>query len=74
MVAGVLAVILLAPLLAVLGCLLLRRPRFVEFLNLAAAISVFLAVLRLLPLALSGPYLFWGGYLIVDPFEALGFC
>jgi len=70
MVGYLLAVILLAPLSAVIGCLLLRRPRFVEFLNLAAAVAVFLAVLGLLPLALSGPYLFWGGYLIVDPLSA----
>jgi hydrogenase-4 component F len=70
MVGDLLAVILLAPLAAVLGCLLLHRPRFVEWLNLAAALAVFVAVLRLLPWALSGPYLFWHGYLIVDPLGA----
>jgi len=69
-VGHLLAVILLAPLLAVLGCLLLHRPRFVEFLNLAAALIAFLAVLRLLPLALAGPYLFWHAYLIVDALGA----
>jgi hydrogenase-4 component F len=70
MVGDLLAVILLAPLLTALGCLLLHRPRWVELLNLAAALAVFLAVLRLLPLALSGPYLFWHGYLIVDSLGA----
>jgi hydrogenase-4 component F len=70
MVASLLVAILLAPFLAVLGCLVLHRPRFVEFLNLAAAIVVFSAVLILLPRALSGPYLFWSGYLIVDPLSA----
>jgi len=70
MVPILLGVILLAPLGAVIGCLGIRHPRFVELLNLAAAVSVFLAVLVLLPLALAGPYLFWGGYLIVDPLSA----
>src|ERR1700677_3555378 len=70
MVGNLLGVILLAPLAAVIGCLLLHRPRFVELLNLAAAIIVFLGVLCLLPRALSGPYLFWAGYLIVDPLSA----
>ena len=70
MIGGLLAVILLAPLAAVLGCMLMQQPRVAEFLNLAAAIAVLLAVLRLLPLALSGPYTFWNGYLIVDPLGA----
>ena len=70
MVGGLLAVILLAPLGAVLGCTLLRQPRVAELLNLAAAVAVFLAVLRLLPIALSGPYTFWKSYLIVDPLGA----
>jgi hydrogenase-4 component F len=70
MVGYLLAVILLAPLVTVVGCLLLHRPRFAEFLNLVAAVAVFLAVLRLLPLALSGPFLFWHAYLIVDPLSA----
>jgi hydrogenase-4 component F len=70
MVPILLAAILLAPLGAVIGCLVIHHPRFVERLNLAAAVLVFLAVLALLPLALSGPYLFWGGYLIVDPLSA----
>ena len=70
MVASLLGIILIAPLVAVIGCLLIHHPRFVELLNLAAAIIVFLAVLCLLPRALSGPYLFWAGYLIVDPLSA----
>jgi hydrogenase-4 component F len=70
MVGSLLGTILIAPLVAVIGCLLIHRPRFVELLNLAAAIIVFLAVLCLLPRALSGPYLFWAGYLIVDPLSA----
>lgn len=70
MVAGLLTVVLLAPLAAALGCLLLRRARWAEFLNLAAAILVFAAVLRLLPLALAKPQTLCSGYLIVDPLGA----
>ena len=65
-VGGLLAVILLAPLVAVLGCLLIRRPRPAEYLNLSAAISVFAAVLLLLPRALATTLTFWHNYLIVD--------
>jgi len=70
MVGALLAVILLAPLVAVALCVALRRPRAAEFFNLAAAIVVFAAVLRLMPLALAGPFTFWRGYLIVDPLGA----
>ena len=62
--------ILLAPLIAVAGCLAIRRPRVAEFLNLASALAVFAAVLALLPLARTGPYTFWHDYLIVDPLGA----
>jgi len=68
--ARLVAIILLAPLVAILGCLAIRRPRAAEFLNLAAAIVCFTAVLALLPRALKGPYTFWGDYLIVDPLGA----
>jgi hydrogenase-4 component F len=49
---------------------LIRHARFAEFLNLAAAIVVFLAVLALLPRALAGPYFFLASYLIVDPLSS----
>jgi hydrogenase-4 component F len=62
--------ILLAPLIAVAGCLAIRRPRVAEFVNLASALVVFAAVLALLPLARTGPYTFWHDYLIVDPLGA----
>ena len=70
LVGGLLAVILLAPLGAVLGCLLTRRPRPAEFLNLAAAVAVFAAALLLLPRALAATLTFWDGYLIVDALGA----
>jgi len=62
--------LLLAPLAAAAGCLLVRRARAAELLNLAAALIAFAAVVGLVPLALRGPYTFWGGYLIVDPLGA----
>jgi len=68
--AGLLAAILLAPLVAVAGCLVLRRPRCSEWLNLAAAVVVFAAVLGLLPRALHTTRTFLHGYLIVDPLGA----
>ena len=64
------AVILLAPLAAVLGCQLIRSPRFAEYLNLAASVIAFAAVLWLLPIALGGPYILLHGYIIVDPLGA----
>ena len=63
-------IILLAPLAAVVACQLVRSPRFAEYLNLAASILVFAAVLPLLPIALGGPYRLWDDYLIVDPLGA----
>lgn len=62
--------ILLPPLGAVAGCLIVRRPRAAEFMNLASSIVVFAAVLALLPRARGGPYILWRGYLIVDPLGA----
>ncbi len=69
-VAVLVAVVLLAPLAAVAGCVLVRRPRASEFLNLAAAVASFAAVVTLLPAALGGPYTLLGGYIVVDPLGA----
>ncbi len=69
-IATLVAVILLAPLVAALGNLALRSPRSAEYLNLAAAIISFGAVIALLPRALAGPYTLLAGYLIVDPLGA----
>ncbi len=68
--APILAVILLAPLAAVAGCLITRKARVSEYLNLTAAVIVFAAVLRLLPVALAGPYTLWDDYFIVDALGA----
>ena len=68
--AALIAAILGAPLLAALGCELIRKPRFCEYLNLAAACVSLAAVLRLLPIALGGPYVLGHGYIIVDALGA----
>ena len=65
-VEALVAVILLSPLVAGIASLAVRRPRPSEYLNLAAAIVAFIAVLALLRRGLSGPYTFWRGYVIVD--------
>ncbi len=64
------AVILLAPLAAAAGCVIVRRPRASEFINLAAAVLTFAAVVTLLPRALGGPYTLLHGYIVVDPLGA----
>jgi hydrogenase-4 component F len=70
MIASLISVILIAPLVAVATCLIFRNARVSEFMNVLAALAVLLGVLRLLPLALHGPYTFLHGYLIVDPLGA----
>lgn len=70
MVQALVAVILLAPLAAVLGCLVLRRARLAEAANLAAALLAFLAVLALLPRAAGPAHVFARGYLAVDALSA----
>ena len=66
----VVSVALLSPLTAAVGCQLIRSPRVAEYLNLAASVIVFVAILWLLPIALHGPYTLLHGYLIVDPLGA----
>lgn len=69
-VAALVGTILLAPAAALMLCLAARQPRVAEFANLAAALAVFAAVVRLLPETLGGPYKFWSDYLIVDALGA----
>lgn len=58
------------PLLAVLLCLAVRRPRVCEAVNLLAAIVVFACALPL-PFLIDGRTLYFGGgYVILDPLAA----
>lgn len=66
MEAGLLSILMAAPLIAAIFCVTVRSPRFCEAANLiAAGISVVCA----LPLAIvsrNGPFFHWGGYVILD--------
>lgn len=66
MVGFLLLAMILAPAVAAIGCLLVHRQRFAEGLNLVASIIVFVVAVTLAVLSAKGPYLFWGGYLVVD--------
>jgi len=65
-IGSLLLILAAAPLVAVLGCLLVRGPRLSETLNLVAS-AVSLASALPIPFLLDGrELLFWSGYVIVD--------
>jgi hydrogenase-4 component F len=57
---------MIAPLVAVVGCLLIRAPRVVETLNLLASVVVFVTAIPLTILSAWGPYHYWAGYVMLD--------
>jgi hydrogenase-4 component F len=59
-------VMMIAPAAAVVGCFLLRTRSAAEGLNLAASIIVFLAAVPLSILSASGPFHYWGEYIVID--------
>jgi hydrogenase-4 component F len=66
MIGALLLILALAPLLAVAGCLIVRRPRFCEAINVIAA-SISLACALPLPFLIGGQQeLFWNNYVIAD--------
>ena len=70
MVGGLLLALGGAPLAALVLCLIVRRPRVCEGLNLAASTICFAAALPL-PFLIDGQErLFWGGYVILDRLSA----
>ncbi|HUO00759.1 MAG TPA: proton-conducting transporter membrane subunit, partial [Bradyrhizobium sp.] len=70
MTGSLLLALSLAPLVALVGCLLLRHPRFCEALNVFASAVSFACALPL-PFRLGdAPMLFWDGYIIVDRMSA----
>jgi hydrogenase-4 component F len=66
----VLLIMMLAPAIAIAGCLLSRQARVSEYLNLIASGIVLLACLALPEMSLSGPYTYWDGYVVLDPLAA----
>ncbi len=66
MIGSLILALTLAPLAAAVGCLVLRRPRISEALNLIAGAISFACTLPL-PFLIDGrEMLFWGGYVIID--------
>jgi hydrogenase-4 component F len=66
MAGALLAALVLAPGIAILGSLLLRRARIAEGLNLLGSIVVFAAAVPLTVLSRNGPYFYWGGTILLD--------
>ncbi|MGH6672014.1 MAG: proton-conducting transporter membrane subunit [Xanthobacteraceae bacterium] len=67
MTAAFLIAMIAAPAVAAIGCLLVRRPRFAEGLNLIASMVAFAAAVALTILAaLNAPSTYWDGYIALD--------
>jgi hydrogenase-4 component F len=66
MIGPLLLILPLAPLAALAGCLVVRRPRACEALNLSASAVSFAAALPLPFLVDGHALLFWGDYIIID--------
>lgn len=65
--AGVLLlVMMIAPAVAAVGCILVGAPRVVEGLNLAAALVVCTAAILLTILSARGPYYYLSEYIVLD--------
>ena len=70
MAGTLLLIVMLAPTVAILGCLLIRRARASEYLNLAASIVVLAGCLPLPAMSLAGARTWWGDYIVLDPIGA----
>lgn len=66
MLGGLLLSLTLAPLVALIGCLVVRRPRFCEALNVIASAISFVCALPLPFLVDGRAMLFWDDYVIID--------
>jgi len=66
MAGTLLLVAMIAPLVAATGALLARAARTAEILNLIASLIVFVAAIPLVVLSASGPYHYWGDYIVLD--------
>ena len=66
LVGGFVLALSLAPLAAALGCLLVRRPRACEAINLTAATIALVCALPIPFLIDDRALLFWGAYIVID--------
>lgn len=66
MTGALLFVMMIAPTVAAVGCILVRSPRVSEGLNLAASLVVFVTAIPLTVLSSRGPYHYLSDYIVVD--------
>jgi hydrogenase-4 component F len=66
MIAALLLAMVITPAAAALGCLIFHQRAVAEKLNLVASIIVFATAVPLSVFSASGPYRFWGDYIVVD--------
>jgi hydrogenase-4 component F len=66
MIAALLLAMVITPAAAALGCLIFHQRAVAEKLNLVASIIVFATAVPLSVFSASGPYRFWGEYIVVD--------
>jgi len=66
MIGGFLLALSLAPLVALVGCIVVHRPRFCEAINLVASAISFACALPVPFLVDGQALLYWGDYVIID--------
>jgi hydrogenase-4 component F len=66
MTGALMIALLTAPLTAGVGCMLIRKPRVAEGLNLVASLIVFAAAIPLTVISAGGPYHFLHDYVVLD--------
>ena len=66
MTGALLLIMMIAPAAAAAGCLIWRKARAAEVLNLAASLIVFAAAVPLTMLSAGGPHYFWDSYIVLD--------
>ncbi len=66
MTGALLLLMMIAPAAAAAGCLVWRRARTAEMLNLAASLIVLATAIPLTVLGAGGPRYFWGNYVVLD--------
>ncbi len=66
MTGALLLAMMIAPAIAVLGCLIIHAPRAVEWLNLTASLVVFGIAVPLAILSMNGPTHYLSDYVVVD--------
>jgi len=66
MTGTLLLIVVIAPLAAAIGCLLIRVARVAEMLNLIASVIVFAAAIPLAVASTTGPHYYAGSYVVLD--------